>query len=215
MTEKTCCTCRGAKPVQAFTRHRGRKDGLQPKCKACVAEHRKSPGAQAYSRAWSPRHSVGRPKCFIGLFSLARWGSQPRALIAAVVTDHFWGITRTTANPLMSNGCALAAMSATIAVALSSREQNKMAETLRKSHINVHKRQPCPRCGHELDSMTAVSHDEPPEPGSICVCIGCGTPLEYDGRGLVECDVTKLPIATAQTIRKCQQAIQKLGNADA
>ena len=84
-----------------------------------------------------------------------------------------------------------------------------MAE-MRKSYIKVHKRQECPGCGRELDSMTAISHDDAPFAGAICVCIGCGKPLQYDGEKLIECDVTKLPFETVQLIGRLQVAIQRL-----
>ena len=84
-----------------------------------------------------------------------------------------------------------------------------MAE-LRKEYIEVHKRQECPSCGRELDSMTSVSHDDAPAAGAICVCIGCGNPLEYDGEKLIECDITTLPFETVQVVTRLQDAIQRL-----
>lgn len=81
---------------------------------------------------------------------------------------------------------------------------------LRKQYMKVHKRQQCPSCGRELDSMTAVDHDSAPAAGAICVCIGCGKLLEYDGKKLIECDVTTLPFETVQVIGRLQAAIGRL-----
>ena len=41
MSGKRCCTCREAKGVEAFSRNRSSKDGLQPRCKACARRHYK------------------------------------------------------------------------------------------------------------------------------------------------------------------------------
>ena len=35
MSGKRCCTCGEVKGVEAFSRNRSKKDGLQPRCKAC------------------------------------------------------------------------------------------------------------------------------------------------------------------------------------
>ena len=82
-----------------------------------------------------------------------------------------------------------------------------MGETLRTSFANVHALQLCPKCGQELDSMTAVGHDCPPEPGDITVCIGCGTVLEYDGTKLVAGSIDSLDVAGKHTVRRVQAAI--------
>ena len=39
MSGKQCCTCGEVKEVEAFSRNRSRKDGLQPRCKACARRH--------------------------------------------------------------------------------------------------------------------------------------------------------------------------------
>jgi hypothetical protein len=39
--------------------------------------------------------------------------------------------------------------------------------------------QKCPTCGTKLSAATAVKHDDSPKPGSLTVCIECGTVLEF------------------------------------
>lgn len=39
MFDKACGTCKQVKPADAFSKNSSRPDGLQRRCKACVAEH--------------------------------------------------------------------------------------------------------------------------------------------------------------------------------
>ena len=38
----------------------------------------------------------------------------------------------------------------------------------------------CPMCGYRLAVMAGLNHDDPPEPGSLSVCVGCRAVLIID-----------------------------------
>lgn len=44
-----------------------------------------------------------------------------------------------------------------------------------KKRINPHEleKQKCPTCGRETDRATCLYSDDAPQPGDMCVCIGC------------------------------------------
>ncbi len=54
---KTCNKCKIGKPFEAFSKNRSAKDGHQSRCKACVAEHNKSPRGKAVQAKAGAKYS--------------------------------------------------------------------------------------------------------------------------------------------------------------
>jgi len=72
--------------------------------------------------------------------------------------------------------------------------------------------QKCPTCGTKLSAATAVKHDESPKPGSLTVCIECGTVLEFGAsmelRVMTPEQVAALPAAVREQLQAMSHAKQ-------
>ena len=52
---KKCSACKQTQPLDAFAVHRGAKDGLQHRCRACSSEYNKSPKARERAAKYRAR----------------------------------------------------------------------------------------------------------------------------------------------------------------
>ncbi len=59
---KTCSLCKIAKNLDCFNKHRGCKDGLQPRCKDCWAAWRATGRAKSYIKQYAKDHPDSKKK---------------------------------------------------------------------------------------------------------------------------------------------------------